>query len=51
MKRTPGVAIPFERRVRFMEEMMAALAPRGAGVTLRELARDYRVAEGLEAAA
>ena len=46
-----GLALPFAQRARFMEEMMAALAPRGAAVPLRELARDYRVAEGLEAAA
>jgi peptidoglycan/xylan/chitin deacetylase (PgdA/CDA1 family) len=51
MERTPGLAVPFASRARFMEEMMAALAPRGASVPLRELAREYRVAHGLESAA
>lgn len=50
LARAPGLGIPFARRARFMEEAMDALVQRGPGVPLRELARDYRVAAGLEAA-
>jgi peptidoglycan/xylan/chitin deacetylase (PgdA/CDA1 family) len=51
IERTPGLAVPFPARERFMDAMMSALTPRGDAVPLRELARDYRVASGLEAAA
>jgi peptidoglycan/xylan/chitin deacetylase (PgdA/CDA1 family) len=51
IERTPGLAVPFPARERFMDAMMSALTPHGDAVPLRELARDYRVASGLEAAA
>jgi hypothetical protein len=38
--RTPGVGVPVERRLRFVDLALAALAAQGSPVPLRELARE-----------
>ncbi len=42
LARTPGVGIAFERRRRFIERAMRAVAAAGEAVPLRELAREAR---------
>jgi hypothetical protein len=46
--RTPGIAVPQERRLRFTSHAMGALAAAGTGATLSEFAREYTSARPQE---
>ena len=48
--RTPGVGVPFERRIRFVDRALAALSARGTAVPLRELARELHAEPQQDAA-
>jgi peptidoglycan/xylan/chitin deacetylase (PgdA/CDA1 family) len=48
LRNTPGVGLPFERRLDFTQHVMRQLSKAGESVPIRELASDYRGELGMD---
>jgi peptidoglycan/xylan/chitin deacetylase (PgdA/CDA1 family) len=51
VSQSPGLAVPFERRERFVDAAIEALSRTGESATLREIAREHAVAHPVAVAA